>query len=127
VDRKSSMQIASVTSKGDSNALSASCVVESSSQEMAPFDVHELFRAKRLRAEYGPWLLKKNGRWFLNDGFWAAWLCARLGVYFDRGNDVFRSVLFPETQSNRALARAVVATYIEIIAPQEYVTRKGHG
>lgn len=71
-------------------------------------DANEAIHIKRLRAEYGSWFLRRNGRSVLNDGFWAAWLCSKLGVFFDPDSDVFRTILVPLTPANRLSADALI-------------------
>ena len=90
------------------NVAPVSSTVEPPSQETMLLNIHEIARAKRLRAEYGSWFLKKNGRWVLNDAFWAAWLCSSLSVFFDPDSDVFRSAMMPLAQSNKLAAGALV-------------------
>ncbi len=71
-------------------------------------DSNEGLRLDRLRAEYGSWFIKRNGRWVLNDGFWAAWLCGRLGLFFDQDSNVFRTSLLPITQAYGLSADALI-------------------
>src|ERR1044071_6785012 len=71
-------------------------------------DSNEDLHAERLRVEYGSCFVKRNGRRVLNDGFWGAWLCLKLGIFFDQDSDIFRTTLMPMTQSNRLSADGLV-------------------
>jgi hypothetical protein len=82
--------------------------VEATSEEIMLAQLKEAFRLNRLRREYGQFFRQRNGRKFLNERFWAAWLCVTLRVYFDETIGSFRYAYLSSAAWNSILCEGLI-------------------